>query len=306
MPAPSDAVSGPRVALALAAVYLIWGSTYLGIRFALEGGIPPFLLGSTRFLVAGGVLYAWLRWHGHAAPTRVQWRHLAVMGLLLLALGNGMVNVAEQSVSSGIAAVAVASAPIWMGVFARLRGEHPTRAEWVGIGIGFCGVLWLNADALRAGAGWGMLALLVAAVAWSFGSIWSRGRDLPSPFMTAAGQMLCGGAIMVVLALLTGERVSAVPTAKALAAWGYLVVFGSLIAFSAYIWLLRQVRPVLAGSYAYVNPVIAVLLGAWLAQERTTATELGAMAVILAGVAVITLARRARGVPSPPPVRHTR
>ncbi|MBE2211565.1 MAG: drug/metabolite exporter YedA [Xanthomonadaceae bacterium] len=282
------------VALALAAVYLIWGSTYLGIRFALEGGFPPFLLGGFRFLIAGGLLFAFLRLRGVAPPTRAQWKNLAVMGLLLLALGNGMVNFAEQTVSSGLAAVAVASAPIWMGLFAMMRGDKPTRAEWIGIGVGFIGVVWLNAGGAMSGSMQGLIALLIASLAWSFGSIWSRGRDLPSPFMAAAGQMLCGGVLMVVIALITGERMS-MPTPKGLAAFAYLIVFGSIIGFTAYIWLLHHVRPALAGSYAYVNPAIAVVLGAWLAGEHASTAELGAMLVILAGVVVITLAKAGKG-----------
>ena len=289
----SNMPTSPRplaIAMALAAVYLIWGSTYLAIRFALEGGFPPFLLGGIRFLIAGGLMFAFLRVRGEAAPTRAQWRNLTVMGTLLLAGGNGMVNFAEQTVSSGLAAVAVASAPIWMGVFAMMRGDKPTRVEWIGIGVGFIGVLWLNMGGAMSGSMQGLIALLIASIAWSFGSIWSRGRDLPSPFMAAAGQMLCGGVVMMIIALITGERMD-MPTPKALGAFAYLVVFGSIIGFTAYIWLLHNVRPALAGSYAYVNPAIAVVLGAWLAGERASTAELGAMLVILAGVVVITLAK---------------
>lgn len=289
----SNMPTSPRplaIAMALAAVYLIWGSTYLAIRFALEGGFPPFLLGGIRFLIAGGLMFAFLRLRGEAAPTRAQWRNLTVMGTLLLAGGNGMVNFAEQTVSSGLAAVAVASAPIWMGVFAMMRGDKPTRVEWIGIGVGFIGVLWLNMGGAMSGSMQGLIALLIASIAWSFGSIWSRGRDLPSPFMAAAGQMLCGGVVMMIIALITGERMD-MPTPKALGAFAYLVVFGSIIGFTAYIWLLHNVRPALAGSYAYVNPAIAVVLGAWLAGERASTAELGAMLVILAGVVVITLAK---------------
>ena len=281
----------PRVALALAAVFLIWGSTYLAIRFALEGGFPPFLLGGIRFLLAGGLVFAFLRLRGVAAPTRAQWGNAAVMGVLLLVLGNGMVNFAEKSVSSGMAAVAVASAPLWMGVFAAMRGQRPSGIEWVGLAIGFVGVVWLNAGSSLNASRAGMLALLVATIAWSFGSIWSRGRDLPSPFMTAAAQMLCGGAAMLVLGLAIGERFDGLPSAHGLAAFAYLVVFGSIIGFSAYIWLLHHVRPALAGSYAYVNPAIAVALGAWLAGERFGRHELLAMGVILLGVVAITVAK---------------
>ena len=285
------AVSGARIALALAAVYLIWGSTYLGIRFALEGGFPPFLLGGIRFIIAGALMYAVLRWRGVPAPTRPQWRNTAIMGVLLMLLGNGMVNLAEQTVSSGIAAVAVASAALWMGVFAAMRGDKPTGIEWLGLGIGFIGVLWLNADSSLGASKVGMVALIVATLAWSFGSIWSRGKDLPSPFMSSAAQMLCGGVAMCIAGALTGERFDGMPSAHGLAAFAYLIVFGSIIGFSAYIWLLHHVRPALAGSYAYVNPAIAVGLGAWLAGERFGAHELMAMGVILLGVVAITLAK---------------
>ena len=288
--------TGGRVALALAAVYLIWGSTYLAIRFALEGGFPPFLLGGIRFLIAGGMMYGFLRWRGMSAPTRPQWRNAAMMGVFLLVLGNGMVNLAEKSVSSGMAAVSVASAPLWMGVFAAMRGQKPTRMEWVGLGIGFVGVLWLNAGGSLAATPLGLVALLVASIAWSFGSIWSRGRDLPSPFMASAAQMLCGGVAMCIVGAVSGERFHSTPDAHAIGAFCYLIVFGSIVGFSAYIWLLHHVRPALAGSYAYVNPAIAVALGAWLAGERFGTHELVAMGVILLGVVAITFARAAKAV----------
>lgn len=297
-PAPRrPAAAAWQVAAALTAVYLIWGSTYLAIRFALEGGFPPFLLGGVRFLLAGSVMYAVLRWRGDAAPTAAQWRNTAVMGVLLLLLGNGMVNVAEQTVSSGMAAVAVASAPLWMALFALFRGERPTRLEWVGLAIGFVGVIGLNAGSSLRATPLGMMALLVATVSWSFGSIWSRGRDLPSPFMTAAAQMLCGGLAMLLLGVTLGERLPPQPSAKAMGAFVYLVILGSIIGFSAYVWLLRNVRPALAGSYAYVNPAIAVLLGALMAHERFSGVELAGMGVILGGVVVITLAKTTRSAP---------
>ena len=287
------------IPLALAAVYLIWGSTYLGIRFALEGGFPPFLLGGIRFLIAGALMFGFLRLRGIAAPTRPQWVNAAVMGVLLLLLGNGMVNFAEQSVSSGMTAVAVASAPLWMALFAMMRGERPSRMEWVGLGVGFVGVLWLNAGSSLTSTPLGLVALLVASIAWSFGSIWSRGRDLAMPFMNAAAQMLCGGLAMLVVGLGTGERFDGMPSAQALAAFAYLIVFGSIIGFSAYVWLLNKVRPALAGSYAYVNPAIAVALGALLAGERFGRGELLAMGVILLGVVAITLAKASKAKPAP-------
>ena len=280
-----------HVGSALALVYIVWGSTYLGIRWALEGGWPPLLMAGVRFLVAGGLMYGFLRLRGVPAPTRAQWRNLVVMAVLLLGLGNGMVCIAEQTVSSGLAAVAVASAPLWMGLFAAMRGQHPQKLEWVGLGIGFLGVVWLNAGSSLTATPLGLVALLIAPIAWSYGSIWSRGRDLPSPVMTAAAQMLCAGLLLPIAGLAIGERMHAWPTWQGNLSLAYLMSFGSIVAFTAYVWLLHNVRPTLAGSYAYVNPVIAVLLGAWLAAERFTAHDVGAMAVVLAGVVAITLAK---------------
>lgn len=294
-------VSALAVGMALATVYLIWGSTYLGIRFALEGGYPPLLMAGARFLVAGSLLYLALRLRGTPRPARAQWRNSAFMGVLLLGGGNGLVCIAEQTVSSGLAAIAVASAPLWIGLFATLRGQRPNRIEWIGLAIGFAGVLWLNAGSSLTATPKGLVALLLAPVAWAYGSVWSRGRDLPAPFMTAAAQMLCGGAVMLAAGLLLGERFDAVPTAKGTLAVAYLAGFGSIVAFSAYIWLLHNVRVTLAGSYAYVNPVVAVALGAWLAAERFSAHDLGAMAVILCGVVAITLAKARSRAPTVAP-----
>ena len=297
-PSVPRTASAFAIAMALAVLYVIWGSTYLGIRFALEGGWPPLLMAGMRFLVAGGLLFTVLRLRGMQAPTRMQWRNSAFMGLLLLGFGNGMVCIAEQSVSSGLAAVAVASAPLWIGLFSTLRGQRSSRLEWLGLGIGFLGVLWLNAGSSLAASPTGLVALLVAPIAWAFGSVWSKGRDLPSPFMGAAAQMLCGGALMLVAGLVIGERFTGMPSAKGTFAVAYLAGFGSIIAFSAYIWLLHHVRATLAGSYAYVNPVIAVMLGAWLAAEHFSAHDIGAMLVILLGVVAITLAKSR--APKPP------
>lgn len=306
MSAAPSLVSRPASALAvagaLALVYVIWGSTYLGIRFALEGGFPPLLMAGLRFVVAGTLMYAALRLRGVPAPSAAQWGNCTIMGILLLGGGNGLVCIAEQTVSSGMAAIAVASAPLWIGLFVTLRGQRPGRLEWTGLAIGFVGVLWLNAGSSLTATPVGLAALLVAPLAWAFGSVWSRGRDLPSPFMTAAAQMLCGGGAMLVAGPLLGERFEGLPTLHGTLWVLYLIGFGSIVAFTAYVWLLHHVRPTLAGSYAYVNPVIAVVLGAWLAAERFTAHDIGAMAVILCGVVAITLARaRPRPAPEPDP-----
>ncbi len=278
------------VGLALTSVYLVWGSTYLAIRVGLEG-YQPFLMGSLRFVIAGALFYAVLRWRGHAAPTWAQWRNAAVLGLFMMLLGNGLVNVAEQSVSSGVAAVAVASMPLWAGLFGAMRGQASSRGEWLGLTIGFLGVVWLNAGSELAASPVGLIALLLAPISWAWGSVWSRGRDLPAPFMSTAAQMLCGGVAMGIVGLTLGERIHEVPPLKATLALIYLGVFGSIIGFSAYVWLLHHVRPALATSYAYVNPPIAVLLGALLLHERVGTQAIAAMALILAGVVLISLSR---------------
>lgn len=303
MSVPSVSSARPGVlaiAFALGALYVLWGSTYLAIRFALHG-YPPFLLGAVRMGLAGALMYAVLRMRGECAPTRRQWKTLWILSIFMVVLSNGMVNLAETEVGSGLAAIGVASMPLFAGVFAMLRGRHPTRVEWVGLVIGFLGVLWLNARGELSGSTLGLVCLIVAPIAWAWGSIWSRDQDLPAPFMSAAGQMLTGSVWMLVAAMIHGERMTAVPSTSATLAMLYLVVAGSIFGFTAYIWLLNHVRPALATSYAYVNPPLAVLFGALLGGERFTMHDLGAMAVILAGVAVITLARsRPRSAPTPP------
>ncbi|ANB17147.1 drug/metabolite exporter YedA [Dokdonella koreensis] len=278
------------IGLSLLTLYLIWGSTYLAIRVALESW-PPFLMAALRFTTAGALLYAFLRWRGLPAPTRTQWGNAAVTGLLLLGLGNGLVCFAEQSVASGLAAVAVASMPLFAALFGTLYRQWPRRIEWIGLAIGFIGVVLLNLGGGMTGSPAGAAALVVASAAWAFGSVWSRGRDMPPAAMNTAAQMLCGGVGLSIAALAFGERLPTAPTTASTLALVYLAVFGSLIAFTAYLYLLRTVRPVLATSYAYVNPPVAVLLGAALGGEAIHIGDLVAMAVILGGVALITLTR---------------
>ncbi len=297
MTTATSPASAPRARLAviaaLAAVYIVWGSTYLGIRIGLEG-FPPFLMGALRMSAPGLLMYAVLRWRGMPAPTWAQWRTLFVLSIWMVLLSNGLVNYAEQEVSSGMAAIAVASMPLWAALFSVLRGDHPSRGEWVGLAIGFAGVLWLNAGSELAATPKGMIALLIAPIAWAWGSIWSRGLQLPPPFMSAAGQMICGSIWMVATGLALGERIVEWPELRPTLAVIYLAVFGSIVAFTAYVWLLQNVRPALATSYAYVNPPIAVLFGVWLLDEKFTAHDLGAMAVILVGVVIITLSKARR------------
>jgi drug/metabolite transporter (DMT)-like permease len=281
------------VALALVSVYLVWGSTYLAIRIGLQG-FPPFLMGSMRMAAAGALMYAVLRKRGESAPTRAQWKTLAVLSIWMVLLSNGFVTFSETQVSSGLAAIAVASMPLWAALFGVLRGQRPSNGEWTGLAIGFVGVVWLDAGSTLGATPQGMIALIIAPIAWAWGSVWSREQKLPAPFMSAAGQMLCGSAWMLATGLLSGERMHALPSMPAALAVIYLITFGSIIGFTAYVWLLHHVRPALATSYAYINPPIAVLLGAALMHETFGMHEIGAMAVILVGVAIITTAKARR------------
>jgi len=281
------------VPLALFALYIIWGSTYLGIRFALES-YPPFLLASVRFIGAGVAMFAFLRLRGHAMPTARQWRNAAITGILLLGFGNGLVCFAEQHVSSGIAAVVVASMPLFAALFSGMYGEWPSRRELVGLMIGFLGVIVLNLGSSLSGSRIGAIALLVAAMSWAFGSAWSRRQDMPAGPMNTAAQMLCASVAMLIVGLATGERLPEHPTVRATAALVYLAVFGSIVAFSAYLYVLKHARPALATSYAYVNPPVAVLFGVLLAGETVGPFDLAGMAIILVGVGAITLAKQRR------------
>ena len=292
------ALDNPRllIPLALLALYVIWGSTYLGIRFALES-YPPFLLAGVRFLGAGLAMYAFLRLRGVTPPTPRQWRNAAVTGVLLLLGGNGLVCYAEETVSSGIAAVAVASMPLFAAVFSGMYGQWPNRREAVGLMVGFLGVVVLNLGSGLSGSRLGALALITAAMCWAFGSAWSKRQDMPAGPMNTAAQMLCASVALLLVGLGIGERLPAHPTLRATAAVVYLAIFGSIVAFSAYLYVLKHARPALATSYAYVNPPVAVLFGVLLAGEHVGPFDLAGMAIILLGVGVITLARQrgARG-----------
>ncbi len=290
--APATVLTSPRllVPLALLAVYVVWGSTYFAIRIALESW-PPFLLGAVRFLIAGGMLYAFLRVRGGASPTRPQWINAAITGTLLLGVGNGLVCFAEQTVASGLAAIAIASMPLFAATFGAIYRDWPSGLEWLGLTIGFGGVILLNVGSGMGGSPTGAIALVVAAIAWAFGSVWSRRRDMPPASMNTAAQMLSGGIALSVVSLLQGERLHGLPSISASLAMLYLIVFGSLVAFTAYLYLLRHVRAVLATSYAYVNPPVAVLLGVLFLGEAANTGDLLAMAVILAGVGMITLGK---------------
>ena len=293
-PTPS-ALLTPRVLvpLALLGVYLIWGSTYYAIRVAVAE-YPPFLMAAVRFLLAGALMYAVLRWRAVAAPTRRQWINCFVSGSLLLGLGNGLVCYAEQTVASGIAAVAVASVGLFMAIFAGLYGQWPNRLEWLGLIAGFIGVVVLNVGGELRGSPLGAGALVIATVGWAFGSVWSKHQDMPHPAMSAAAQMLGGSVTLGLIALLRSEHLTVMPSLNATLALAYLMIAGSLLGFSAYIYLLHHARPALASSYAYVNPPVAVLVGVALGGESVRTLDIAGMVVILAGVLAITLAKNKR------------
>jgi len=278
------------IGLALLGVYLVWGSTYLAMKIGMEG-FPPFLMGGIRFVLAGGGLMLALRGRGEPAPTRPQWGGAALVGGLLLGLGNGGVMLAEyEGVSSGLAALGVATVPLWTSLFAGLWGEWPYRREWLGIGVGFTGIVCLNLEGGLRASPLGALALVVSALGWAFGSVWSRRLPLPSGAMAAGAQMLCGGVLLLGMGIVTGEGLHAVPSGRALLAFVYLV-FGAVIGYSAYTYLLARVRPALATSYAYVNPVVAVLLGSLLAGEKLGLMGLAALLLIVLGVGLTVFAK---------------
>jgi drug/metabolite transporter (DMT)-like permease len=284
--------------VALFVLYVVWGSTYLAIRFAVEG-LPPFLMAGARFLLAGTVLYTWRRARGDAVPVGREWRSAAVVGLLLLVGGNGGVSWAEQRIPSGVASLLVGTLPLWMVLLDVLRpgGRRPGWRAVVGVLAGFVGVVVLIGPAeSTAGAEMidqaGVAAVLLGALLWSVGSLYSRDAPLPSsPLMATSAEMLTGGAGLFVVGTLSGEwgrlNLEAVP---ARSWWGliYLIIFGSLVAFTAYTWLLRVAPTPLVSTYAYVNPLVAVFLGHFLAGESLTLRVLIAAVAIVGSVALIT------------------
>ncbi|MBZ4421618.1 drug/metabolite exporter YedA [Myxococcus sp. RHST-1-4] len=295
MPASDSAPAGPSRAgliTSLVALYLIWGSTYLAIRWALQGGLPPFLMSGSRFVLAGGVLFAALWLRGAPVPTARQWGASALVGFLLLGVGNGGIVFAQQWVPSGVAALVVGSLPMWTALFGGLFGQWPGRMERWGLAIGFGGIVLLNLGGDMGGRWLPTLAMMLAPVSWAFGSMWSRRLPMPQGLMSAAAQMLCGGVFMLGFGLVLGEHVpAAMPGAQAVFAWFYLVIFGSLVGYSAYGYLLRHARPSVATSYAYVNPVVAVLLGGVLAGEMMKPMTWVAMGAILGAVVLLTRKR---------------
>jgi drug/metabolite transporter (DMT)-like permease len=285
-----------KILLAFAAVYLIWGSTYLAIQVAIKT-LPPFLMAGTRFLVAGGLLFAIVR-RKTPAPTMQQWRLSAIVGGLLLLGGNGLVCFGQQHVPSGLAALLVSSLPLWMAAlnWGLFGGPPPTYRTIFSVITGLVGVgLLFGGSSLMASPDKYIyvLAVFVAPASWAIGSLRSRRGGLPrSPWLSTSMQMLCGGAMLMIVGFARGEAANVDPASFSLEsvfAFAYLIIFGSLIAFTAFVWLLQNVEPDRVATYAFVNPVVAVLLGWWLADEQLTVWQIPGMLLVVGAVAVTVL-----------------
>ena len=274
------------VILALASTYFIWGSTYLAIRFGIESS-PPFLMAGMRFSFAGTILYIVMRSLGSPNPTLKQWIGAGTVGLLLPALGNGTVCYVQQTVSSSVAALSIATAPIWMAIFSSIGGRKITNQEWLGIGVGLIGIVMLNLGGSLRGDLSSALLLILAAASWSFGSVWSKHLPMPQGLIASAAQMLVGGTILMLVSSVRGESWPPSVSLKSWMALLFLIVLGSLVAYSAYLYLLKTVRPLVASSNTFINPMVAFIVGIWLANEKVTNIELIALAVILVGVFLV-------------------
>ena len=293
-----------KVWTAMLAIYIIWGSTYLAIRFAVET-IPPFLMAGTRFFVSGLILYVWRRLAGDPAPTPRQWRSAVIVGLLLLLGGNGVLSWAEQHVASGIAALIIASIPLWITLIDSLM-PHGVRPDWkviLGLLIGFGGIVLLVSSSGKQSSAEGMSligvgTLLLAALLWSIGSIYGRDADMPNSSLLGTGMEMLGGAAgLFITATFFGEWKSLALsgiTTRSLLGLAYLILAGSLLGFTSYSWLLRNAPVSLVSTYAYVNPVVAIFLGAWLAGEVINLPIVISALIIIASVVVINTSKKTR------------
>lgn len=274
------------IVLALFCTYFIWGSTYLAIRFGIES-FPPFMMAGMRFTLAGIILYLVMRSLGAPNPTRAEWLGATAVGILLPALGNGTVCYVQQTVSSSLAALSIATAPIWMAIFSSFWGHKITTKEWLGIAIGFIGIVLLNLGGSLQGDAVSALLLIFAAATWSFGSVWGKYLAMPSGLMAPAVQMFMGGLALLGMSAFQGEVWPQHISDKSWGAMWFLIVLGSLVAYSAYQYLLKTVRPLVASSNTFVNPIVAFAAGIWLANEHVNQSELIALAVILVGVFLV-------------------
>ena len=292
--------SRAQIIAAFASIYIVWGSTYLAIRYAIQT-IPPFIMGGARFLASGVLLYIWARYRGAPSPTRLHWRNAIIAGGFLLLGGHGAVNWAEQFVPSGLTALLVSILPFWLVIIEWVRPprRRPSGAVLVGLVLGFIGIIVLVGRGNVGGQGnvrlLDALVLILGSLSWAIGSFWSRDAQLPaSGLLTTGMEMLGGGALLVIVGVLSGELshfdVHHVSRASTLGLV-YLITFGSLLGFTSYIWLLDKVSPPRLGTYAYVNPIVAVLLGWAIAGERLSVRTGVAAAIVICAVALITTAR---------------
>ena len=288
----------PLLLACLAATWVIWGSTYLAIKFALES-FPPFYQMGSRFLVAGLLLFVYQRLRGRAVPTLVEWRNAAIIGTLLLVSGMGFTAYAEQTVASGLIVAFIAIIPITVTAMNLPFGVRPSRLELVGMLVGVVGVLMLVRGEAFTASPTGLGAIAIACVSWSLGSVLSQRRFPVAPgAMGFASEMICGSVLLLLVSAVVGERPVWPPEPLAAGSWVYLIVFGSLLAFNAYMVLLSRVSAALASSYTFVNPVIALALGIWLGGETVTSFEWAAAAVITAGVVLLVIGRQATKAPA--------
>jgi drug/metabolite transporter (DMT)-like permease len=300
-----------KIIAAFAALYLIWGSTYLGILFAIQS-IPPFLMAGARFLFAGLIMFAIARTQGPLRSTSAEWRTSLIVGACLLLGGNGGVTLSEKFIESGLASLIVATVPIYITLLGWLFGMTPRPAPliWLGLTGGFLGVAVLLGPALRLSSGsgshpaTGMSILLLSSFIWSAGSLYSRTvKHTASPFLAAAQQMFCGGVLLVLVGFFVGEPRNLHPsniTTLSLGAFAYLVLIGAIVGYTAYFWLLRHCDPAKVATYAYVNPIVAVLLGALFAHETITLRTLLAAALIIGSVALVITVQQLKTKTLPP------
>ncbi len=291
-----------QLVLGFLCIYVVWGSTYLAISWGVAS-IPPFLLGAVRFVIAGGLLFLWARVRGAPLPTKAEWRSAAIVGALLLLVGNGAVVWASKRVESGVVSLLVATVPLWVVVCEAFRGKRPGLSQLAGVFIGLVGVGLLvlpsGAEVKRSAVDpLGALVLSIGSLAWTVGSLYSRTAVFARPASMASGmQMISGGAMMFIVSMFAGElsqlSASHISLSSVLSLL-YLIVFGSLIAFSTYMWLLTVASPAAVGTYAYVNPLVAVLLGVVLGGERLPTQAFAAMLVIVGGVAMVSLGPQLR------------
>jgi len=299
---------GLAVAVALLLVYVVWGTTYFALGIALET-MPPLLMNASRFLCAGAVMLLVALWQGHALPTRAQWRHSALVGGLMVFLAMNCIGFAQKmGIGSGLMATVVTTMPMWLALWTRWGGEPVPATSWVGLALGVAGALLLALEGDFSASGLGALLAFGAPLCWSLGSYASRRLPLPAPAMASGAQWLAGGAMGMVVALAV-EPVGALAavSARSWAAWVYLLLLGTLVALNAYLWLLQNTSAALAGSYSFVNPAVALLVGVALGGERLTGWVFAALpligaalACILYGQALVQWLQRVRGgLPSP-------